>query len=725
MDTMTDQMLIGASLPSGVKYLEMFRKIRLGNCVLTPLPVEESEALAVARYCKEHRIMLFFSELLHRGTTTIGKFARTKIPRGEFYSKEELEEIFDAAGEFYGGRMTIGEAGGILYWPKAYVIGRRAREWRNPPPAQTMAEAKDAYIRYVRQFLDFERSELGRGPLLNVDSSIAFKYHAEAGIDVLCLESMPGDPHLTHAAIRGAARAYGKPWGTHIAMQCYGGMCFDELYEKRWRTALFHAYLSGAEFIWPESGHFTYANAARNQAFSFDSPPMKRIRGTLRQVYQFSQVHQRPAGGPRVAIGVVHGNLDGAPGLWNPYVWGQFRGRKWREGAPEKGWELVHKFHRKEDWPSEKVQGAVDFSGNPPYGQYDVVPAEAALDILKKYACLLFLGWNTMTPETYGKLKDYVEAGGHLVMYLPHLSTHTDRAKDLRLLRNGDFRDLFGVKVLGKAKTDVMGIKCGADSSLPGYRFPLWRLRTDPRFLGEMTPARVKVTSARIISVFDDFYWTPLEEQMRRPAVVENTLGKGKAFLVTAWQYPGDAGIRRFSEDLIRVVLGGEQGDIRLLASDRVRYAVYDGKAPGARRSCSTVYLLNTDPDCASRARLWVRGKQTQAFDLAANDLRLAYVLGPLVVVPSDRLVDLNAWHVTRSGHEIQLFSVSAQKVEIHNLAAKPISVSLNGTAVACGPGECKTVRIRRAVDPSRRDFFARDFLEEPRVEFGRARLAY
>ena len=84
-----------------------------------------------------------------------------------------------------------------------------------------------------------------------------------------------------------------------------------------------------------------------------------------------------------VTLGVVHGNLDGAPGLWNRYVWGQFIGNKWKEGPAERGWRLVDKFHRKEDWPKESVQGEPDFSGNPPYGQYDVVPIEAPLSVLK------------------------------------------------------------------------------------------------------------------------------------------------------------------------------------------------------------------------------------------------------------------------------------------------------------------------------------------------------
>ena len=719
---MRQPLWIGSSIPSGVESLKIFRQLKLGECVLTLLPIVKAEALAVAKYCKQHRIHLFFSELLHRGDTDKGLCfaARRRMPRSEFYTKAEMEEIMGAAGEYYGGRMTIGEAGGVLYWPKAYLIARRADNWVNLPPVRTVDEAHRAYIAYLRKFIDYERKELGKGPLLDVDSALVFKYHVEAGIDVLCLETMPGDPHLMHAAIRGAAKAADKPWGTHIAMACYGGMCFDELWLKRWKTSAYHAAICGAGFIWPESGHYTYANA-RGQKFSFGSPEMKRVRRILREAYQFARIHRRPEDGPRVSLGVVYGNHDGAPGLWNPYAWGQFHDKKWLAGPAERSWELVDEFHRKEDWPKETLQGEMDFSGNPPYGQYDAVPIEAPVEVLKSYACLLFLGWNTMTGEIYDKLKQYVKAGGHLVMCLPHLSTETDRAKGLKLFRNGDFRDLFGARILGKGKTDVVGIKCMADSTLPAFRFPLWRVSTDPRFLGNMTPARVKVTTARVISGYDDYYYTTPEEAAGRPVLIENALGKGRAFLVTVWQYPADPAIRPFTEDLLRTILQGEQGEIRLLASDRVRYAVYRQ----ARPRCEVVYLLNTDPDCASSARLWVRGRLTQSFQIPANELRVAYCLGKAVLVPEDKCVDLRTWRRRGGGQEVEFFSPRDQDVEVHNLGEARLRLSVNGASRTCPAGGKVVVRLPRTVDPSRKEFFAKDFLEEPTIQPTSTSLPY
>ena len=718
---MKRDVIIGASVPSGVRQLELFSKLKMGECVLTLLPMDKAEALAVARYCREHQIVLYFSEVLLRGTTDVCAVVRRKIPRDEFHSKAEMDEIIDAAGPFYGGRMTLGEVGGVLYWLKTYTLKPGIGEYANLGPVRTVAEARDTYVAYLKRFLQFERREIGKGPLFCVDSCLVFKYLAQAGVDILSLESHPGDPHLMQAALRGAARAYAKPWGTHIAMGSYGGVRVDELWQKRWKTSLYYCYITGAGFIWPESGHYTYALGS-GQKFGFHSKEMKRVRRTIREGYQFSRVHSRPPVGPRVSLGVVHGNLDGAPGMWNKYVWGQYRGRQWREGPAEAGWQLVDKFHRREDWPKESVQGPVDFSGNPPYGQYDIVPIEASLKHLKSYRCLIFLAWNTMTPAIYKKLKGYVKSGGHLVMYLPHLSTHTDRADDLKLFRGGDFRDLFGVKVLGKGKTDVMGIKCMAKSTLAAYKFPYWRTRTDPRFIGEITPARLKLTTGRVLSGHDDFYYTDPEQVASRPLLVENSLGKGKAFLVAVWQYPGDEGIRPFTEDLIRTVLAGEQGAIRLLASDRVRYAVYDGALPRTRRRYSVVYLLNTDPDHPAPARLWIRRRTTGHFEIPANDLRIAYCCGDLVLIPSDRRVDLRQWTAQKTRHQVELYSVCNQKVEVHNLAARGVLVSINGKSVRLARGARTEVRLPRTVDAARKKFFAVDFLEEPRVRYEHAR---
>ena len=670
-------------------------------------PVDKEKGLAIARYCKENKIYLMFWEIAWRGANEI----RNK----RNYDKAGFDEIIAATGGYYYGRMSIGEIGGVLYWPKSYAIGRKVEAWESLPRCETVDEAEKTYIDYCKHGLAYEREHVGGGALMNVDSSLVFKHHVAAGIDVLLLEVMPGDPHLMHAAIRGAARAFNKNWGAHIAMEAYGGMSFDELYQKRWRTSVFFSYINGAGFIYPESGHTQYFNSARGLDLPFEHKDVRRIRDVIREAWQFARIHRRPKGGPKVSLGVVYGKYDGTPGLWNRYVWGQYYDEKWAEGPPERGWRLVDKFYRKEDWPKETVQGDMDFSGNPPYGQYDVVPIEASLDVLQKYSSLVFLSWNTMTDDIYKKLKGYVSGGGHLMMFLPQLSTHVDRASDLKLYRDGDFSNLFGVKIIGKGKKEVAGMKCVANSTLDSYRFPLWRTRTDPRFIGDYTPANVNVTTGRVISGWSDYYHMSKEEVASRPVLVENSLGKGKAFLVTAWEYPGDEGLNKFAGDILRVVLAGEQGDFRLLGSDRIRYAVYSNKVAG-EPEYNVVYLLNTDSDNNVLCRLWIRGEITNQFTVGSNELRLAYEKDGIVIIAGDKCVDIKSWKVKKDKHNIEMFAARSQMVEVHNVGKSGATVSINNTQGQCEAGKKLLLPMVKNIDPKRAEFFAEDFLDEPAV---------
>lgn len=721
---------VGASIPEGVAGLKVFTKLKLGDMILTKLPMDKQEALAVARYCKEHRIYFIFSELLWRGTFDLCWAARRKIPRSEFYSKQDLEKIFRAGRGYFLGRITLGEVGGLLYWPKAYLYNRAAENYRNLPAVNNVAEAKQDYIEFIRRVIDFEKNNLGNSNLFDCDASMVFKYHLEAGIDVPSLEIMPGDCMFMTAALRGAARAYEhKIWGSHIAMACYGGVSLDEMWMKRWKIALYFCFMAGNHFVYSESGHFTYSQVGK--FYAFESAEMKQVRRILREFNQFAKIHQRPPDGPKVKMGIVYGHLDGYPGLWNKYVWGQFRGSKWLHGPAEFGWDLVGSLYRKEEWDNENVQGRDDFRGNPPYGQFDIVPIEAPLKILAKYSCLVFLGWNTMTDEIYKKLKTYVRGGGHLVMSIPHLSRHIDRAQELSLYRNGDWRDLFGVCVKGPGKKGVAGIKTFNRSLLRSYKMPVWRIDTDPRFMGNLTIANSEVKGARVISGWSDFYHTDEKDLLQKPILTEYRLGKGVAFLIHSWTYPGDReGISAFVKNLLGIISDGEQGEIRITGSDRVRYAVYKGKVPngkGGLNILTTIYLLNTEFEIPQPVHLWIRGKKCPALIIPPAEMCITYYSYSqnLILAPEDRGVQIQSWTSNLCKQQISLFTRSDQKIRIFNLLARKQIIGVNGRQVSCRPNDECAISVKKKADPERAQYFASNFLEEPRIKWKLGRLAY
>ena len=437
-------------------------------------------------------------------------------------------------------------------------------------------------------------------------------------------------------------------------------------------------------------------------------------------MYQFARIHRKPSLAPRVRLGVVYGNEDGAPGLWNRVGLGTIRRPEVaRRPRRKKLAALSTGSSVRRTGPKETVQGDLDFSGNPPLGQYDVVPAEAAAETLNQYGCLLFLGWNTMTGELYAKLKGFVEQGGRLVMFLPHLSTESDRGRELKLHNGGDFSDLFGVQVLGRAEKKIQGFKYLAESSLPEYRFPVWRIRTDPRFMGLFTSSRVKVTSGKILAGAADHYMSEEKELLDRPLVIENRLGRGTAFLVTAWEYPGDEGLRSVRPGSGP---GGHPGRAGRHPPARLRPGPLRrlrGRVPPApARAYSVVYLLNTDPDTPAPAKLWVRGRLTEEFVIPPNGMRLAYLFGDLAVFPEDKRVDLAAWQRGNDLQEFRFFSAAAQTFAIHNLGSTACRVRINGRDLVCGPGERVAVDVAVLPDPARRAFFAADFLDEPEIDW-------
>ena len=566
---MRRHVIVGASAPIGVKGVELVRRLKLGNLVLTKIPLDFEEAMRVARHCKENGIHLLFSEWLFRGSHDLLMSERKRISRKEFFTKAQVEEICGAAGDCYLGRIVLGEVGGLLYWPREYIIGRASGNYVNLPAVDTVDKAKGGYVDFMKATLAYEREEFGGGPLWDVDSSMTFKYHGEAGFDGFIIESMPGDCNLLYSSIRGAAKACGKPWGAHIAMSCYGGSnVVDDVWLKRWQVSLYYSYVAGAGFIYPESGYFTHCG------YAFDSDEMMMTRRVLREFNRFANIHLRPADGPQVKIAFAHGHLDGHPGLWNKYVWGQYgNGDKWLHGPPEFGWRFFDKAFRKEDWSNSAVHGAHDFSGHPAGGLCDVVPAEAPVSVLSQYQCLVFTAWNTMTAEVYENLKRYVREGGHLLMAVPHLNTETDCGKEFTLFNDGDVSELFGVKIIGKEQPAVNGVGIANEPTLPSYVFSKWAC--DPRFIGHFAPARVEVVNARVIAGVRNYHAVTDEELVRRPLLVEKSLGKGKAFLVTTWSWPGDTGMTEFFNDILRAVLAGENCEIRINGSDRIRHAIY------------------------------------------------------------------------------------------------------------------------------------------------------
>ncbi len=687
--------LVGASIWNGLDTLQDFRKLRLGNIVLTFLPETLEESLLFMRHCKENKIYVLLSEIIHRGNHTRW--------RNDALSKEDIERIAAEGGEYFLGRYAIGECGGLCYWPKEYTIKAQANNYLNLPPCKNEQEAHKVYVDYLKSELKYEREKIADLPLFNVESSIQFSYHTEAGIDGLCLELLPGDPLITLSAIRGAAKVKDMLWGVHIAMEWYGGFQLDALWLKRWHDSLYLSYLSGAEFIFPESGHLKYA-LPHAKEYAFNTEEMRLARKELRTLYALSKIHTRSRSGPECPCAMMLGQDDGHPGIWNPYSWGQYEnGKEWESSDAEKGWKLYDALFKREDFFHANIAGEFDFSGNPPCGQLDITCPDADFS---RYKLILFTGSNRMDASLYEKLISYVENGGHLVIYLSHFDTAERRGDPVKLYNNGDLSALCGFRAGKMVKEDVRGIKYAVKSSFAVYSFADKGLRCDPYFIGNIQEVEINLTTqnAKVLAGLTTKVRDTLEDLGNHPIVVEHALGKGMVLTVTTTTKPGADGLRAFGENLVRSAVRAHRGDFELITPDTVRYAIYRtdfGKV---------IYCLNLDSDLYGDVRFVSNGKLLKKhLLLAPNEFRIIYMTDEGVLLfPEELLTDF-----TKTAPMQYAFTGKAGKATLLNLTEKEFSFLLNGENIFLNGNEEKEIFYMENIPEDKREYFTAEFLEE------------
>lgn len=556
---------------------------------------------------------------------------------------------------------------------------------REVPELPLPKSAKDLDLHILHDwFLHPYQTEVARARALGstrfgcIEASAQIRLAMEAGVNVPILELVPYHPYEGLAAVRGAARAYGASmWGVHTAMGYYQAPT-NAWTPERLRIAYNLFYAGGASLF--SEPNIAFQNVGLCSAFFSEkaSPPIRlgerEIRGfhdpvcargreVLAEHYRFTQFHVRPDGGPRVRLGFVLGHLDGwVGGDKQTHVW-CVDDPAFAAGSAEQTWHHFRRMYDTEPWcdSPRKYYWQADPAkplrhGTPPCGQLDLVPIEGDL---QRYRCLVFLGWNTMTPEHYARLCRYVKSGGRLLMSVPHLSTRLRRDAPMNLIHGGDFRDLFGVKVVGPGKVSE-DVQLVAQSGYKPYVLPVGTL-----YLESAPLARVsKVGQASCLSSArsgkrDRQDACPTVRVLARsragePVLVEHRLGKGFAWLLATWDYPGHR-LDAFLTDLLRTIAEGEQDDIAVEGTD-VDYAIYDDGP------LAVVYLVNKNIyGQPQEPTLIVRG-QRFPIRVEGYGMRIAWVSGDLLISPLDRFVKVSCVHgrkvafVARKGlHHVQV----------------------------------------------------------------------
>ncbi|MBE6964655.1 MAG: hypothetical protein E7441_01315 [Ruminococcaceae bacterium] len=525
---------------------------------------------------------------------------------------ETVAKMKEIAGGYFLGE-TIGEPGS-MYACKApdYYINGDTTEWRKDQrnyrlrfDYENLSETHEEYVKTVSKFVDINKRS-GMPNVMSVDATGFARYNIEAGIDIPILEAIPGNPDILIPNVRGVAKASkAKIWGTYFAHEWYGGVRHtDVLKMKRLELAYKHAYLCGSSMFVLESGdEKVSAYMPKEEMFGPDHFVCQNYRRVLRQMQDILNTDCRPADGPKVKVAFVSGLHDGWAGKWGrSSVFNQFYREEWGYNSAEHSWMMLDELGTKRTWDDVANYGDNDTSGAPAYGQYDIIPIEASVDVLSAYDYLIFLGWNTMTEENMEKLTEYVRRGGHLLMTAAHLNTSDVRGGKFKCVSGESVEALFGCRFTGEYRKTNGGVNFKYNSLDEKVLYPTYNTGgCDPLFSAGYTEyMRFGTTTGKAIA-FESNGFQARNSDL--PVLIENKVGEGVATLITSTSYPGDRAIYLFYRAVVREMISASARncDIKVIGSDRLRYSVYEG---------NKVYLLNTDYDLPIEVKIIYAGKE-------------------------------------------------------------------------------------------------------------------
>jgi hypothetical protein len=587
--------------------LQRYLELEMGNLVcLNQTSLNFDETLAMIRSLVENKIYFFMD-----GSTSS-------------LTPDLTKQLVAAGGSYFLAFSPMTEFGSLIYWdrdyfealdPEVHCKTRYAKKYLLG--ASDLIDARSRYRLTCKKLLeDRGKTHLGDTPYIIIDASLFQNHLLDIGVAFPCLEMICGNPDLMLAGIRGAARAHGSDFWMSYIPECYLGKSNDQLRAKRFFNSYMASYLSGAGIILRESGSFLdrgrqYEKAEVGSIFAgyddFDTyynKDYENYQNVSRAFHKFAQKDERPDSGPRTSLAIVKGELDGYAGMWDRRVWGQIHGDQWEHSDIEREWNLFWEFYNRREWSDAYHEGDEDFSGHPPCGQIDIIPAEAPVENWSRYKTLVFLGWNTVTDDLYEKMKQYVTNGGKLILSLSHMRNNIKRDEEMSLFRDGDFRDLFGLCVSGPSEATVQGVRfienlswCSGLPVWTTYKKDLYA--TDPVCIdGPIQLAKCHSITSNVIACATKKF-SPDPE---RPVIVENKLGDGSAVLICTWSTPGQMSLGSMMRTFLQAVSAGQNEDVKFSGSDRFRYAVYE------EHDKLRIYILNTDADNNQDCKLTVQG---------------------------------------------------------------------------------------------------------------------
>ncbi|MBQ7189358.1 MAG: hypothetical protein IJR99_08085 [Kiritimatiellae bacterium] len=567
---------------------------------------------AVGEHCRKHGCTFTMDEMFNRWSGD-WKSEYVPIKDGILAALREYRDVCE-------GTQHYSESGGLMfYWHPLDAMCRGELSPRIAKGGNSLAGAFAETCAQTRRDLMQAKASGLPGPFFSIECSFGFApYLLRAGYDRVDLEVIYSDElERAYAGVKTAAEAFGrKRFGTDMAMDWYGGMQSDGLWEARWRTSLYHAYVRGADPIYNEHGLMSLKCHGRR--FEHDDPVTRRYRKVLADFTAWCKSHPRADGYPLATVGAVQGRFDGYAGVFQTHLFGQRTNDSFRVTEADRTvWRLFDGLYRRRGWQERDSWGDADESGNPPLGAAGILPFDAALDEFAKYRFLFFLGRNVMDDELYRKLVGYVKGGGTLMLAASHLTAQDVPNGAFVPYNGGDWSELVGVKMRnGKPWHLPHGMKF-VKNPAPGWNFqPLTNL-WDPDFIeGGFDIPELDATTATPFAVASDHFCESRIADCKGILFV-NEIGKGRVIFLASLDSPGAFGVRKLYAFLLSKAMEaiGSETWPKVECADTVRWSVYpDG----------TIYLLNTETHLAQEAIIErTRGATRETIRLAPGGLAI------------------------------------------------------------------------------------------------------
>ena len=567
---------------------------------------------AVGEHCRKHGCKFTMDEMFNRWS---GTWKSEYAPQ-----KEAILAVLREYGDVCEGAQHYSESGGLMfYWHPRNAMYRRQPSPRIPKGGDSLAQAYAETCAQARRDLAQAKEAGLPAPYFSIECSFGFApYLLRAGYDRVDLEVVYSDElERAYAGVKTAAEAFGRrSFGTDMAMDWYGGMQSDGLWEARWRTSLYHAYLRGADPIYNEHGLMGLNSHGRE--FGHDHEVTRRYRKVLADFTAWCRAHPRADGYPLAAIGAIQGRFDGYAGVFQTHVFGQRTNDAFRvTEADRTAWRLFDGLYRRRGWQERDSWGEADLSGNPPLGAAGIMPFDAAPEEFAKYRFLFFLGRNVMDDGLYRKLVGYVRGGGTLMLAASHLTVQDVPNGEFVAYNGGDWSELVGVKLTGGRPWHLPhGMKFVKNPG-PNWNFQPLTNVWDPDFIeGGFDVPDIVATSAEPFAVASDNFHEKNMSGCRGVGFV-NRIGKGRVVFLASLDSPGSFGVRKLYSFLMAKAAEAVCADTwpKVECGDTVRWSVYpDG----------TIYLLNTEAHLGQTAIVERRrGVPRETVHLAPGELRI------------------------------------------------------------------------------------------------------